>query len=172
MSGNYSLCFYLMVQRCLSSCMMDENRPNVRRHYREIGRIRFGLRKGENNLSHFWSLRAEIDFYWAFTSLGFNILKLYSQKCGPTRALSNLPLRLPEVFTDGPEGTLHVNPTQINPLNLLWAQFDFFGGLFQESWASDLSRVREFLMSYMRGGPQPEPMLQLDEVIHLWSAQK
>lgn len=36
--------------------------------------------------------------------------------------------------------------------------------LSQESWASDLSRVREFLMGYMRGGPQSEPMLQLDEV--------
>lgn len=34
----------------------------------------------------------------------------------------------------------------------------------QDSWAVDLSRVREFLMGYMRGGPQPEPMLQLDEV--------
>lgn len=38
--------------------------------------------------------------------------------------------------------------------------------LSQESWASDLSRVREFLMGYMRGGLQPEPMLQLDEVKH------
>uniref|UniRef100_A0A665WST1 1-phosphatidylinositol 4,5-bisphosphate phosphodiesterase gamma n=1 Tax=Echeneis naucrates TaxID=173247 RepID=A0A665WST1_ECHNA len=35
----------------------------------------------------------------------------------------------------------------------------------QESWASDLSRAREFLMGYMRGGPQPEPMLQLDEFL-------
>ncbi|KAG7220018.1 hypothetical protein INR49_000667 [Caranx melampygus] len=35
----------------------------------------------------------------------------------------------------------------------------------KESWASDLSRVREFLMGYMRGGPQPEPMLQLDEFL-------
>uniref|UniRef100_A0A3Q2QC38 1-phosphatidylinositol 4,5-bisphosphate phosphodiesterase gamma n=1 Tax=Fundulus heteroclitus TaxID=8078 RepID=A0A3Q2QC38_FUNHE len=37
----------------------------------------------------------------------------------------------------------------------------------KESWASDLSRVREFLMSYIRGGPQPqpEPMLQLDEFL-------
>ncbi|TNN59903.1 1-phosphatidylinositol 4,5-bisphosphate phosphodiesterase gamma-1 [Liparis tanakae] len=34
----------------------------------------------------------------------------------------------------------------------------------KESWASDLSRVREFLTGYMRGGPQPEPTLQLDEV--------
>lgn len=34
----------------------------------------------------------------------------------------------------------------------------------QESWASDLGRVREFLMGYMRGGQQAEPMLQLDEV--------
>lgn len=34
----------------------------------------------------------------------------------------------------------------------------------QESWASDLSRVREFLTGYMRGGQQAEPMLQLDEV--------
>uniref|UniRef100_A0A3Q3PZT3 Phosphoinositide phospholipase C n=1 Tax=Monopterus albus TaxID=43700 RepID=A0A3Q3PZT3_MONAL len=34
----------------------------------------------------------------------------------------------------------------------------------KESWASDLSRVREFLVSYMRGAPQPEPILQLDEV--------
>lgn len=39
-------------------------------------------------------------------------------------------------------------------------------GSSQDSWASDLSRVREFLMGYMRGGPQPEPMLQLDEVKH------
>uniref|UniRef100_A0A3B4XXC3 Phosphoinositide phospholipase C n=1 Tax=Seriola lalandi dorsalis TaxID=1841481 RepID=A0A3B4XXC3_SERLL len=38
-------------------------------------------------------------------------------------------------------------------------------GSSQESWASDLSRVREFLMGYMRGGPQPEPMLQLDEFL-------
>uniref|UniRef100_A0A8C9Y5S0 1-phosphatidylinositol 4,5-bisphosphate phosphodiesterase gamma n=1 Tax=Sander lucioperca TaxID=283035 RepID=A0A8C9Y5S0_SANLU len=36
---------------------------------------------------------------------------------------------------------------------------------FWESWASDLSRVREFLTGYMRGGPQPEPMLQLDEFL-------
>uniref|UniRef100_A0A665WSF7 1-phosphatidylinositol 4,5-bisphosphate phosphodiesterase gamma n=1 Tax=Echeneis naucrates TaxID=173247 RepID=A0A665WSF7_ECHNA len=35
----------------------------------------------------------------------------------------------------------------------------------KESWASDLSRAREFLMGYMRGGPQPEPMLQLDEFL-------
>uniref|UniRef100_A0A3B3Y442 1-phosphatidylinositol 4,5-bisphosphate phosphodiesterase gamma n=1 Tax=Poecilia mexicana TaxID=48701 RepID=A0A3B3Y442_9TELE len=35
----------------------------------------------------------------------------------------------------------------------------------RESWASDLSRVREFLMTYMREGPQPEPMLQLDEFL-------
>ncbi|XP_026201893.1 LOW QUALITY PROTEIN: 1-phosphatidylinositol 4,5-bisphosphate phosphodiesterase gamma-1-like [Anabas testudineus] len=35
----------------------------------------------------------------------------------------------------------------------------------KESWASDLSRVREFLMGYMRGGPQSEPMLQLDEFL-------
>ncbi|KAJ4943079.1 hypothetical protein JOQ06_005588 [Pogonophryne albipinna] len=35
----------------------------------------------------------------------------------------------------------------------------------KESWASDLSRVREFLTGYMRGGPQPEPMLQLDEFL-------
>lgn len=41
----------------------------------------------------------------------------------------------------------------------------------QESWASDLSRVREFLTGYMRGGPQPEPMLQLDEVTHDKDAQ-
>ncbi|XP_035502529.2 1-phosphatidylinositol 4,5-bisphosphate phosphodiesterase gamma-1-like isoform X2 [Scophthalmus maximus] len=34
-----------------------------------------------------------------------------------------------------------------------------------ESWASELSRVREFLMAYTRGGPQPEPMLQLDEFL-------
>uniref|UniRef100_A0A3Q3M3Q5 1-phosphatidylinositol 4,5-bisphosphate phosphodiesterase gamma n=1 Tax=Mastacembelus armatus TaxID=205130 RepID=A0A3Q3M3Q5_9TELE len=34
-----------------------------------------------------------------------------------------------------------------------------------ESWASDLSRVREFLMGYMGGGPHPEPMLQLDEFL-------
>lgn len=39
-----------------------------------------------------------------------------------------------------------------------------YSGSSQESWASELSRVREFLMGYMRGGPQPEPMLQLDEV--------
>lgn len=37
-------------------------------------------------------------------------------------------------------------------------------GSSQESWATDLSRVREFLMGYMKGGPQPETMLQLDEV--------
>lgn len=36
--------------------------------------------------------------------------------------------------------------------------------LSQEFWASDLSRVREFLMGYMRRGPQSEPVLQLDEV--------
>lgn len=36
--------------------------------------------------------------------------------------------------------------------------------LCQEFWASDLSRVREFLTGYMRRGPQVEPMLQLDEV--------
>uniref|UniRef100_A0A3B5QAB3 1-phosphatidylinositol 4,5-bisphosphate phosphodiesterase gamma n=1 Tax=Xiphophorus maculatus TaxID=8083 RepID=A0A3B5QAB3_XIPMA len=36
---------------------------------------------------------------------------------------------------------------------------------FSSSWASDLSRVREFLMTYMREGPQPEPMLQLDEFL-------
>ncbi|XP_037553736.1 1-phosphatidylinositol 4,5-bisphosphate phosphodiesterase gamma-1 [Nematolebias whitei] len=35
----------------------------------------------------------------------------------------------------------------------------------KESWASDLSRVREFLMGYMKGGPQPEMMLQLDEFL-------
>uniref|UniRef100_A0A8D3B1P2 1-phosphatidylinositol 4,5-bisphosphate phosphodiesterase gamma n=1 Tax=Scophthalmus maximus TaxID=52904 RepID=A0A8D3B1P2_SCOMX len=35
----------------------------------------------------------------------------------------------------------------------------------KESWASELSRVREFLMAYTRGGPQPEPMLQLDEFL-------
>uniref|UniRef100_A0A669BPH4 Phosphoinositide phospholipase C n=1 Tax=Oreochromis niloticus TaxID=8128 RepID=A0A669BPH4_ORENI len=35
----------------------------------------------------------------------------------------------------------------------------------KESWASDLGRVREFLMGYMRGAPQPEPMLQLDEFL-------
>lgn len=34
----------------------------------------------------------------------------------------------------------------------------------QEPWASDLGRVREFLMGYLRGGQQAEPMLQLDEV--------
>lgn len=39
-------------------------------------------------------------------------------------------------------------------------------GPAQESWASDLNRVREFLLGYMRGGAQPEPMLQLDEVKH------
>ncbi|XP_051929496.1 1-phosphatidylinositol 4,5-bisphosphate phosphodiesterase gamma-1-like isoform X2 [Hippocampus zosterae] len=32
------------------------------------------------------------------------------------------------------------------------------------SWASDLNRVREFLAGYLRGGPQSEPALQLDEV--------
>uniref|UniRef100_A0A672G1F3 1-phosphatidylinositol 4,5-bisphosphate phosphodiesterase gamma n=1 Tax=Salarias fasciatus TaxID=181472 RepID=A0A672G1F3_SALFA len=35
----------------------------------------------------------------------------------------------------------------------------------KEAWASDLSRVREFLVGYMRGGSQPEPMLQLDEFL-------
>nr|XP_023859588.1 1-phosphatidylinositol 4,5-bisphosphate phosphodiesterase gamma-1 [Salvelinus alpinus] len=35
----------------------------------------------------------------------------------------------------------------------------------KESWASDLSRVREFLMGYLRGGAQTEPMLQLDEFL-------
>uniref|UniRef100_A0A8C7ZX49 1-phosphatidylinositol 4,5-bisphosphate phosphodiesterase gamma n=1 Tax=Oryzias sinensis TaxID=183150 RepID=A0A8C7ZX49_9TELE len=35
----------------------------------------------------------------------------------------------------------------------------------QESWASDLSRVREFLLGYMKGAPQPEPTLQLDEFL-------
>uniref|UniRef100_A0AAQ4Q929 1-phosphatidylinositol 4,5-bisphosphate phosphodiesterase gamma n=1 Tax=Gasterosteus aculeatus aculeatus TaxID=481459 RepID=A0AAQ4Q929_GASAC len=38
-------------------------------------------------------------------------------------------------------------------------------GWSQESWAADLSRVREFLAGYTRGGPQPEPMLQLDEFL-------
>uniref|UniRef100_A0A8C7HN16 Phosphoinositide phospholipase C n=1 Tax=Oncorhynchus kisutch TaxID=8019 RepID=A0A8C7HN16_ONCKI len=33
------------------------------------------------------------------------------------------------------------------------------------SWASDLSRVREFLTGYLRGGSQTEPMLQLDEFL-------
>lgn len=42
----------------------------------------------------------------------------------------------------------------------------------QESWASDLSRVREFLMGYMRGGHQPEPMLQLDEVTKYTNVHK
>lgn len=45
-------------------------------------------------------------------------------------------------------------------------------GSSQESWASDLSRVREFLTGYMRGGPQSEPMLQLDEVKHRHSWNK
>ncbi|KAF6718643.1 1-phosphatidylinositol 4,5-bisphosphate phosphodiesterase gamma-1 [Oryzias melastigma] len=35
----------------------------------------------------------------------------------------------------------------------------------KESWASDLSRVREFLLGYMKGAPQPEPNLQLDEFL-------
>uniref|UniRef100_A0A1A8FWG6 1-phosphatidylinositol 4,5-bisphosphate phosphodiesterase gamma n=2 Tax=Nothobranchius korthausae TaxID=1143690 RepID=A0A1A8FWG6_9TELE len=35
----------------------------------------------------------------------------------------------------------------------------------KESWASDLGRVREFLMGYVTGGSQPEPMLQLDEFL-------
>ncbi|CAL1592677.1 unnamed protein product [Knipowitschia caucasica] len=35
----------------------------------------------------------------------------------------------------------------------------------KESWASDLGRVREFLMSYMRGAATPEPLLQLDEFL-------
>uniref|UniRef100_A0A8C7TF32 1-phosphatidylinositol 4,5-bisphosphate phosphodiesterase gamma n=1 Tax=Oncorhynchus mykiss TaxID=8022 RepID=A0A8C7TF32_ONCMY len=35
----------------------------------------------------------------------------------------------------------------------------------KESWASDLSRVREFLTGYLRGGAQTEPMLQLDEFL-------
>uniref|UniRef100_A0A8C7HL23 1-phosphatidylinositol 4,5-bisphosphate phosphodiesterase gamma n=1 Tax=Oncorhynchus kisutch TaxID=8019 RepID=A0A8C7HL23_ONCKI len=35
----------------------------------------------------------------------------------------------------------------------------------KESWASDLSRVREFLTGYLRGGSQTEPMLQLDEFL-------
>ncbi|XP_056132461.1 1-phosphatidylinositol 4,5-bisphosphate phosphodiesterase gamma-1-like isoform X2 [Lampris incognitus] len=35
----------------------------------------------------------------------------------------------------------------------------------KETWASDLSRVREHLMGYLRGGPQSEPMLQLDEFL-------
>uniref|UniRef100_A0A674BH07 Phosphoinositide phospholipase C n=1 Tax=Salmo trutta TaxID=8032 RepID=A0A674BH07_SALTR len=35
----------------------------------------------------------------------------------------------------------------------------------KESWASDLSRVREFLMGYLRGRAQTEPMLQLDEFL-------
>ncbi|XP_051929498.1 1-phosphatidylinositol 4,5-bisphosphate phosphodiesterase gamma-1-like isoform X2 [Hippocampus zosterae] len=33
------------------------------------------------------------------------------------------------------------------------------------SWASDLNRVREFLAGYLRGGPQSEPALQLDEFL-------
>ncbi|XP_019740106.1 1-phosphatidylinositol 4,5-bisphosphate phosphodiesterase gamma-1-like isoform X2 [Hippocampus comes] len=33
------------------------------------------------------------------------------------------------------------------------------------SWASDLNRVREFLAGYVRGGPQSEPALQLDEFL-------
>ncbi|XP_029683948.1 1-phosphatidylinositol 4,5-bisphosphate phosphodiesterase gamma-1-like [Takifugu rubripes] len=35
----------------------------------------------------------------------------------------------------------------------------------KESWASDLSLVRDFLMGYMRGGQRAEPMLQLDEFL-------
>uniref|UniRef100_A0A8C6V3E2 1-phosphatidylinositol 4,5-bisphosphate phosphodiesterase gamma n=1 Tax=Neogobius melanostomus TaxID=47308 RepID=A0A8C6V3E2_9GOBI len=35
----------------------------------------------------------------------------------------------------------------------------------KESWACDLGRVREFLMSYMRGSPTLEPLLQLDEFL-------
>ncbi|XP_068175043.1 1-phosphatidylinositol 4,5-bisphosphate phosphodiesterase gamma-1-like isoform X2 [Antennarius striatus] len=35
----------------------------------------------------------------------------------------------------------------------------------KDPWASDLSRVREFLVGYTRGGPQPEPVLQLDEFL-------
>ncbi|XP_077441364.1 1-phosphatidylinositol 4,5-bisphosphate phosphodiesterase gamma-1-like isoform X3 [Vanacampus margaritifer] len=33
------------------------------------------------------------------------------------------------------------------------------------SWASDLSRVREFLATYLRSGPRFEPILQLDEFL-------
>ncbi|XP_077389932.1 1-phosphatidylinositol 4,5-bisphosphate phosphodiesterase gamma-1-like isoform X2 [Festucalex cinctus] len=33
------------------------------------------------------------------------------------------------------------------------------------SWASDLSRVREFLATYLRSGPQFDPILQLDEFL-------
>ncbi|KAJ8389025.1 hypothetical protein AAFF_G00124220 [Aldrovandia affinis] len=35
----------------------------------------------------------------------------------------------------------------------------------KESWASDPSRVREFLLGYLRGGAQTEPSLQLDEFL-------
>ncbi|KAK7889873.1 hypothetical protein WMY93_025433 [Mugilogobius chulae] len=35
----------------------------------------------------------------------------------------------------------------------------------KESWASDLGRVREFLMGYMKGMTAPEPLLQLDEFL-------
>ncbi|XP_010870757.2 1-phosphatidylinositol 4,5-bisphosphate phosphodiesterase gamma-1 isoform X1 [Esox lucius] len=35
----------------------------------------------------------------------------------------------------------------------------------KESWASDLNRVREVLMGYLRGGPLTEPVLQLDEFL-------
>ncbi|XP_067086423.1 1-phosphatidylinositol 4,5-bisphosphate phosphodiesterase gamma-1-like isoform X2 [Osmerus mordax] len=35
----------------------------------------------------------------------------------------------------------------------------------KEAWASDLSRVREFLMGYLRGGAHTEPTMQLDEFL-------
>lgn len=90
------------------------------------------------------------------------------QKCWQTRAMSNLPLWLSKVFTDGPEGTEKIECPSAHRKSfpkLLCAYFSLSGSS-QESWASDLGRVREFLMGYMRGAPQPEPMLQLDEVTH------
>lgn len=82
-----------------------------------------------------------------------------------TRALSDLPLRLPEIFTDGPKGTeKHLDPPPSESVLQTCFWLFSFSDSSQESWASDLSRVREFLMGYMRGVPQPEPMLQLDEV--------
>lgn len=79
--------------------------------------------------------------------------------------MPDLLIRLPEVFTNGPEGTESAAcKNQHTAAN--GSVLTSVSGPAQESWASDLNRVREFLLGYMRGGAQPEPMLQLDEVNH------
>ncbi|CAB1324000.1 unnamed protein product [Coregonus sp. 'balchen'] len=98
---------------------------------------------------------------------GLNWLMMDTQRASAPQQIDRWLRRQFEVMDRNREGSITVKDVKalLPQINYRVPNMRFLKDKLQESWASDMSRVREFLMGYLRGGAQTEPMLQLDEFL-------